>query len=187
MFILCQGDLAKEPYIIPISEVPVYSLEELCYYMYHNIYTVTEGFEKLFRAVHQFKKLNVSDLIPGLSSSEFSVMGAILQMGENGKSTSSELAAKTKTLPPAVSRTLRGLEEKGYVERSVDKKDRRNTYISLTEKGWKKGEEVRDRMQDFGCSVMSQLKEEDIDQLVAYLDRIYEIAEKEIDTRKRQN
>jgi hypothetical protein len=42
-------------------------------------------------------------------------------------------------------------------------------------------------MQDFGCSVMSQLKEEDIDQLVAYLDRIYEIAEKEIDTRKRQN
>ena len=138
-----------------------------------------DAFEKLFRAVHQFKKLNVSDLIPGLSSSEFSVMGAILQMGENGKITSSE--------PPAVSRTLRGLEEKGYVERSVDKKDRRNTYISLTEKGWKKGEEVRDRMQDFGCSVMSQLKEEDIDQLVAYLDRIYEIAEKEIDTRKRQN
>ena len=44
MFILCQGDLAKEPYIIPISEVPVYSLEELCYYMYHNIYTVTEDF-----------------------------------------------------------------------------------------------------------------------------------------------
>ena len=42
-------------------------------------------------------------------------------------------------------------------------------------------------MQDCGCSVMSQLKEEDIDQLVDYLDRIYEIAEKEIDTRKRQN
>ena len=31
-----------------------------------------DAFEKLFRAVHQFKKLNVSDLIPGLSSSEFS-------------------------------------------------------------------------------------------------------------------
>lgn len=35
-------------------------------------------------------------------------------------------------------------------------------------------------MQDFGCSVMSQLKEEDIDQLVDYLDRIYEIAEKKL-------
>ncbi len=146
-----------------------------------------DAFEKLFRAMHQFKKLNVSAMIPGLSSSEFSVIGVIMRMGENGRITSSELAAKTRMLPPAVSRTLRGLEEKGYVERTVDKKDRRNTYVSLTEKGWKKGEEVRDRMHDFGCSVMSQLKEEDVDQLVAYLDNIYEIAEKEIETRKRQN
>ncbi len=146
-----------------------------------------DAFEKLFRAMHQFKKLNVSAMIPGISSSEFSIMGTILRMGENGRITSSQLAAKTRMLPPAVSRTLRGLEEKGYVERTVDKKDRRNTYVSLTEKGWKKGEEVRDRMHDFGCSVMSQLKEEDVDQLVAYLDNIYEIAEKEIAARKRQN
>ncbi len=49
MFILCKGELAKEPYIIPVSETPVYSLEELCYYMYHHIYSVTEEFfdEKL--------------------------------------------------------------------------------------------------------------------------------------------
>lgn len=44
MFILCKGELAKKPYVIPISEVPVYSLEELCYYIYNNIYTVTEEF-----------------------------------------------------------------------------------------------------------------------------------------------
>ena len=44
MFILCKGELAKEPYWIPVSEVPVYSLEELCYYIYNNIYTVTEEF-----------------------------------------------------------------------------------------------------------------------------------------------
>ena len=44
MFILCKGALAKEPYIVPVSEVPVYSLEELCYYMYNNIYSITEEF-----------------------------------------------------------------------------------------------------------------------------------------------
>ena len=98
-----------------------------------------DAFEKLFRAVHQFKKLNVSDLVPGLSSSEFSVMGAILQMGENGKITSSELAAKTKTLPPAVSRTLRGLEEKGYVERSVDKKRPQKYVYQSDREGLEKG------------------------------------------------
>lgn len=51
MFILCKGDLAKEPYIVPVSEVPVYSLEELCYYIYNHIYSVTEEFfdERLAR------------------------------------------------------------------------------------------------------------------------------------------
>ncbi len=44
MFILCKKKLAKEPYIIPVSEVSVYSLEELCYYIYNNIYSVTEEF-----------------------------------------------------------------------------------------------------------------------------------------------
>lgn len=55
MFILCKGELAKEPYIVPVSEVPVYSLEELCYYMYNNIYSVTEEFfdEKLAIWLHE--------------------------------------------------------------------------------------------------------------------------------------
>lgn len=44
MFIVCKGDLAKVPYVIPVSEVPVYSLEELCYYIYNNIYNVTEQY-----------------------------------------------------------------------------------------------------------------------------------------------
>lgn len=44
MFIVCKGALAKVPYRIPVSEVPVYSLEELCYYIYNNIYSVTEEY-----------------------------------------------------------------------------------------------------------------------------------------------
>lgn len=44
MFILCKGVLAREPYVVPVSEVPVYSLEELCYYIYNNVYSVTEEF-----------------------------------------------------------------------------------------------------------------------------------------------
>lgn len=73
MFILCKGELTKEPYRIPVSEFPVYSLEELCYYIYHNIYTVTEEFfdetlvrwlkeqagcELLSRKLHGLRKKN---------------------------------------------------------------------------------------------------------------------------------
>ena len=136
-----------------------------------------DAFEKLFRAVHQFKKLNVSDLIPGLSSSEFSVMGAILQMGENGKITSSELAAKTKTLPPAVSRTLRGLEEKGFVGYKVYG----NTYqyhpvISESEyKGSALNEVVSQFYDNSYINVVSQLIEEErmpLDELKDLIARI---------------
>ena len=38
-------------------------------------------------------------------------------------------------LPSAISRTLKGLEERGYVERNINKNDRRNTYVELTAAG----------------------------------------------------
>ncbi len=44
MFILCDGRLAERPYKMPVTRQNIYSLEELCYYIYHNIYTITEDF-----------------------------------------------------------------------------------------------------------------------------------------------
>ncbi len=41
-FILCTGKLAEEPLYFPLTKSEVYSIEELCYYLYENIYTVTE-------------------------------------------------------------------------------------------------------------------------------------------------
>ena len=44
MFILCKGKAADRPYRMPVTGQRVYSLEELCYYIYNNIYTITEEF-----------------------------------------------------------------------------------------------------------------------------------------------
>lgn len=44
MFIRCHGRVADEPYLMPFTETRIYSLEELCYYIGHNIYTITEEF-----------------------------------------------------------------------------------------------------------------------------------------------
>ena len=44
MLILCEGKVAKEPYVMPFTGQKVYSVEELCYYLYHNIYTINEDF-----------------------------------------------------------------------------------------------------------------------------------------------
>lgn len=49
-FILCTGMPAKKPYYFALTGTNVYSMEELGYYLYHNIYTIQmEDFsEKLF-------------------------------------------------------------------------------------------------------------------------------------------
>ena len=47
----------------------------------------------------------------------------------------SVLAATMHSSMPAVSRLLRAMEEKGWIERSVDRKDRRNTFVRITEEG----------------------------------------------------
>lgn len=47
--ILCAGPLAKEPYHFALTGMNVYSLEELGYYLYHNIYTISlDDFDKTF-------------------------------------------------------------------------------------------------------------------------------------------
>lgn len=42
MLILCKGKVAETAYVMPITGQRIYSLEELCYYIYNNIYTITE-------------------------------------------------------------------------------------------------------------------------------------------------
>lgn len=119
-----------------------------------------------------------------ISRTDFFVMCTIMDKGENGQITISELASRAKMLPSAISRTLKGLEERGYVERNINKNDRRNTYVELTAEGEHLTEEARQIMADFGKSVMAQVDGEDMKRLISYLDNIYHIAEKEIENRK---
>lgn len=47
MFILAKGKVAEQPYNMPYTGKRVYSIEELCYYIYNNIYTINEDFFQL--------------------------------------------------------------------------------------------------------------------------------------------
>lgn len=141
-------------------------------------------YEDLFRAMNQFHKLKFSDMMQNMSKADFIVMNVIMNKGKDDKMTISELAAIARMLPSAISRTLKGLEEKGYVERTINKQDRRNTYVELTEEGKKQTREVRQVMRDFGKTVMAKLDEHEVNELILYLNNIYSIAEKELEARK---
>ncbi|QHQ59547.1 hypothetical protein Ana3638_01000 [Anaerocolumna sedimenticola] len=42
--ILCNGKLAEQPYHVKLTDTYLYSIEELCYYIYNNIEVITEDF-----------------------------------------------------------------------------------------------------------------------------------------------
>ena len=44
MNLLCTGRLAEKPYVCQAFQLEIYSVEELCYYLYHNPMFVEEGF-----------------------------------------------------------------------------------------------------------------------------------------------
>lgn len=145
---------------------------------------INDKFEELFKAMHQFHKLRLGDIMPDISGTDFWTMRNIMDKGEDGKITISELAKKTRVLPSAISRTLKRLEEKGYVERTVNKNDRRNTYVEITDRGREVAQEVREIMRDYGEAVLSKLDEEELSMFISYLNNIYDIAKKEIEVRK---
>ena len=42
-YILCQTPVARQPYFIRRIQMNIYSLEELCYYLHHNLYLIDES------------------------------------------------------------------------------------------------------------------------------------------------
>ncbi|MFA9464265.1 MAG: hypothetical protein ACERKN_08205 [Velocimicrobium sp.] len=41
--ILCTGNITDEAYLFPDTNTRIYSIEEMCYYIYHNIYSLSEA------------------------------------------------------------------------------------------------------------------------------------------------
>ena len=103
------------------------------------------------------------------------------------ESTVNELAEKLHTQNSAVSRTLKNLEDHGWICRMTDPKDRRNTCVALTESGEDMQQNMTCTMQEFGRAVISQMDEQDLKKLIVCLDELYDIAAEEIEKRSMRN
>jgi DNA-binding MarR family transcriptional regulator len=73
----------------------------------------------------------------------------------------SDLAEKVGTSVPALSRTLKSLEARGYVTRRVDERDRRASLISLATAGTKLVNEHRARVTGGLRELLSKLSKRD--------------------------
>lgn len=68
----------------------------------------------------------------GLTQNQFSLLG---QLVNRGPATAGEMAAWEKVQPPAITRTVKALEESGLVLRTADPEDGRKAMVEATERG----------------------------------------------------
>ncbi len=92
----------------------------------------------------------------------------------------SELSGLIHSTNPATSKMLNALEEKGYIERISDNKDRRVVYIRLSFAGEKKIKEAFHKMRHFADCTIKRLGEEDAKELIRILNKFYDAVNEEL-------
>ena len=129
--------------------------------------------QNVWEALHMFRKLNIGSILPHLNKGEFVLMNGIYhvqkKIGSGPGVKMSDLAEYTHALPPAVSRSIKALEEKGYVRRFVDQKDRRNTLVEITKSGQEILDESNEIMNEFIRRVFEKTDKEEMARLVSYI------------------
>lgn len=139
--------------------------------------------KELCQALHRFGKLNTGQLIEmeGLTQGEFfglSMLREHLKTHPEGMHVR-ELADKARVSPPRVSRMLRDMEEKGLIERRIDRDDRRNTYIVLTETGEATRQRTTARLSTFLDRVVDRMGLENVQTMIDLWNRFSDILEDE--------
>ena len=139
--------------------------------------------KELCQALHRFGKLNTGQLIEmeGLTQGEFfglSMLREHLKEHPEGMHVR-ELADKARVSPPRVSRMLRDMEEKGLIERRIDRDDRRNTYIVLTETGEAARQRTTARLSTFLDRVVDRMGLENVQTMIDLWNRFSDILEDE--------
>ena len=134
--------------------------------------------QELIQSLSRLGKMHLGNLFQGITRGEFSVLIALEQYEKQHQGEgiqASRLAKLAEASPQALSRTLRGLESKGYVQRKADPRDRRNACICLTGAAHDAMEAGKRRMNLLFGRVVEEMGEKEIRELTARLNRLVDI------------
>ena len=151
---------------------------------------------KFLLQMHNFHKIKFWSIVPELNPSEHMLVFALCrcEAGKYGELSDdfdiklsamkgvkvSDLAKAVRMTMPGVSRVLAGLEEKGIIERRIDRSDRRNTLVFLTEDGYKKIRGYKKRIYKYFETVFERFGEDRIAEVIDLISELAEIAQEEL-------
>ncbi|NLL77949.1 MAG: MarR family transcriptional regulator [Clostridiales bacterium] len=140
--------------------------------------------EELISTVRRFEKLKYEILFHDISRREYdmlTVMERYLKENDERKGMYVwELAKALHISSPAVSKMIRALEERGYVERDVDKEDRRNTYVYMTDIGKESRAQNKKKIDALMKKVLICMGEKNMKEFIMLCNLLEDIIEEEL-------
>ena len=120
----------------------------------------------------KIKKLHSMSFNPihkGINSSEYTmlkVLFGIIEKDDENYVRVSDLTKRLKITAPSITKTLNALEKKNLITREVEKENRRNTLVFITEKGIEIKKENDKIIHDFILKVYDRVGRENIIQFL---------------------
>ena len=137
-----------------------------------------ELFLSLVRAKTLLGRLRPSE---DLSHAEYRLLIVLKQhRAQENLRQPSELSREMDLPKPAVSKILASLEEKGYIERYCDSRDRRIVYARLTAGGEENLAEVRRNYREFYERIFEKMGEKDSREMLRLIHIFFTHVEEEI-------
>ena len=141
--------------------------------------------QELFQIMKRFPrpKLKQSS-IDGLTRSEYELLVMlVMNLDEHKTALSvSELADLLIITPAGVTHLINPLEDRGYIKRLQDRKDRRIVLIGLTDKGTQVAEALIAEVQEQLIGLVNHLGEEDSKMLVHLMSRAIDYFDSQFQT-----
>ena len=130
------------------------------------------------------RKIPLTVLLSEISANEFILIASLLAYEkQNGTHiTVNELAASMDVSLPAVSRSLRHLEERGLLKRVCNEECRRNTFVVISDIGRKLFEENRKKVEYLVDKLIDEVSIEEIETAILFSKKVSEIVDRECKT-----
>ncbi len=145
-----------------------------------------ELMKEFLRAGDRFRRMDLGSLHPGVTHGEFVVLERIhshsRQYGDIYGAHVSDLVRELEISPPALSRMLRSLEQKGFLVRESDREDRRNTCVCLTEQGKRMREDGHEMLLEFARATVQSMGEEQMKELICLWNRLADVLQEQLAT-----
>lgn len=136
------------------------------------------------RLMYAFQRIRKVNVMPEteISKMEFFALQAIggcqQKTGISGIYVS-EVAKSLRIASSQTSRMLRGLEERNLIGRKVDDKDRRNTYVFLTEEGKQMCQKIQASLKSYMERVLKSMGEDRVEELISLCNELADVMERE--------